>query len=594
MEERLQKLISRAGIASRRRAEELIVAGEVTVNGQRVTELGSKADPSKDVIVVRGRKLDSRPPEPLYFALYKPRGCVTTTDDPEGRPTVMDLLGRYRDKVYPVGRLDYHSEGLLLLTNDGDWANHILSAKSKIPKKYSVKVNGMLAGSQLEKFRKGIYLDDGRRTAPALIRMARVGPNPWYEITLTEGRNRQIRRMFQALGFQVEKIKRTEIGPLELGKMTVGEVRMLSPREVHWMLHPEDAPPKTTASRRSARGPREQRDARPMVRKTAAERIAAGEKLILRVHDQEEPPERRVTGPKLASKSASRTFGRGPARPPLRRPVGDVASGPGERGERRPAGRPVVGARGLRAAARGAGRSIGRALSGSRTARGSARGPVRLPLRRAAAPAAAQPSTAAAVRPPVRATPPENRVERKPLSRIVVGPKSIRPSAASGERRPSAGIVVGPKSNRPSGDRPPQRRSDDRGPSRPSDRGGFRPSDRGPSRPSDRGGFRPADRGPSRPSDRGGFRPGDREERRPAGGIVVGPKSTGPAGDRPPQRRSDDRGPSRPSDRGGFAPPTVPLHALAIAKSAGRPEASSSAPSHPGPAATAPAGPATP
>ncbi len=224
MQERLQKIISRAGIASRRKAEELITAGEVVVNGERVTELGSKADPAKDEIVISGKKIGERPPRLVYVALNKPRGCVTTTDDPEGRPTVMDMLGGLRERVYPVGRLDFHSEGLLLLTNDGEFANHILSAKSEIPKKYVVKVNGMLPGSHLEKFRRGLHLDDGK-TAPAKIRMAKAGPNPWYEVTLQEGRNRQIRRMFQALGFQVEKIKRTEIGALKLGKMKPAEMR---------------------------------------------------------------------------------------------------------------------------------------------------------------------------------------------------------------------------------------------------------------------------------------------------------------------------------------------------------------------------------
>ncbi len=321
MQERLQKILSRAGVASRRKAEDLIVAGEITVNGVRITELGSKADPNTDAIVISGRKLDSRPPGLVYLAVYKPRGYVTTTDDPEGRATVMDLLGRMPERVYPVGRLDYHSEGLLLLTNDGDFANHLLSAKSSAPKKYVVKINGMLAGSALEKFRKGIHLDDGR-TAPAKIRMAKAGPNPWYEVTLEEGRNRQIRRMFQALGFQVEKIKRIEIGALKLGKMKVGEVRPLTQREVHFLLHPEDAPPEQARRERAPRPVGPKRDDRPTVRRTAAERIESGEKIELRQHTEVEPPERaekpgtRKAGRPAVRKSSSRPgVGPRPSRP---------------------------------------------------------------------------------------------------------------------------------------------------------------------------------------------------------------------------------------------------------------------------------------
>jgi 23S rRNA pseudouridine2605 synthase len=230
MQERLQKIISRAGIASRRKAEELIQQGQVTVNGKIITELGSKADFSRDHIKVRGKLLTGRG-EPIYLALNKPRDCVSTTSDPEGRRTVLDLVGRYRAKVYPVGRLDYHSEGLLLLTNDGDFANHVLSAKTSIPKTYHVKVNGRPTPADFEKFRNGIRLD-GRLTAPAKIRLQKPGENPWYEVTLTEGRQNQIRRMFNSLGFLVEKLKRVRIGPLALGSLALGSFRELTPEEV--------------------------------------------------------------------------------------------------------------------------------------------------------------------------------------------------------------------------------------------------------------------------------------------------------------------------------------------------------------------------
>jgi 23S rRNA pseudouridine2605 synthase len=230
MQERLQKLLSRAGIASRRRAEELIQQGMVSVNGEMVTELGSKADPDQDKITVNGR-LVSQPTEFYYYMLNKPRGYISSTHDPEGRPIVLDLLGKEGRNVYPVGRLDYASEGLLLLTSDGDLANRILSAKSKMSKTYHVKVNGPLNNEAMERFRAGLYLD-GRKTAPAEIRLTKFSANPWYEVVLTEGRNRQIRRMFERFGLLVEKIQRTRVGPVYLGKLPSGKFRELTAKEI--------------------------------------------------------------------------------------------------------------------------------------------------------------------------------------------------------------------------------------------------------------------------------------------------------------------------------------------------------------------------
>jgi len=231
MQERLQKIISRAGIASRRKAEELIEQGQVRVNGEIITALGSKADLEHDQIRVGGKAVRSTQPHPLYLVLNKPRGIITSTRDPEGRPTVMELLGRYRSRVYPVGRLDYNSEGLLLLTNDGDFANQVLSAKSLVPKTYLVKVSGRPTAKDLEAFRSGIKLD-GRPTAPAQIREVKTGDNPWFEATLIEGRNNQIRRMFRKLGHRVEKLKRVKVGPLVLGSLPPGKCRPLTPREL--------------------------------------------------------------------------------------------------------------------------------------------------------------------------------------------------------------------------------------------------------------------------------------------------------------------------------------------------------------------------
>jgi len=235
--ERLQKIIAAAGIASRRKAEELITGGLVSVNGQIVTELGTKADRERDHIRVNGKLLHGAERH-VYLLMNKPKGYVTTLRDPEGRPTVMDLLRGAGARVYPVGRLDYSSEGLLLLTNDGELANRLMKAASHVPKTYMVKVAGNPTGEGLGRLREGISIpsDRGRRirTAPAKIRVIRESANPWYEVTLIEGKNRQIRRMFEEIGHHVEKIKRVRYGPLELDvhpgkfrKLTIEEVTKL-------------------------------------------------------------------------------------------------------------------------------------------------------------------------------------------------------------------------------------------------------------------------------------------------------------------------------------------------------------------------------
>jgi 23S rRNA pseudouridine2605 synthase len=232
--ERLQKLIAAAGLASRRKAEELITAGRVTVNGAIVTELGTKADPTTDKIAVDGKPLQSRE-QLLYLLLHKPKGYVTTASDPEGRPTVLDLMKAVSARVYPVGRLDYASEGLLLMTNDGALAQKLTKAGSHVEKTYLVKISGRPSDQDLARLRAGITieLDDGRRvkTSPAKIRLAEDAPNPWYEVVLIEGRNRQIRRMFDRIGHHVEKIKRTKLGPLTLD-VPPGRFRPLTTKEI--------------------------------------------------------------------------------------------------------------------------------------------------------------------------------------------------------------------------------------------------------------------------------------------------------------------------------------------------------------------------
>ncbi|MFN7922417.1 MAG: pseudouridine synthase [Bryobacteraceae bacterium] len=229
-EERLQKILARMGIASRRKAEDLILQGRVQVNGKTVVELGTKADPDNDDIRVLGQHVHA-PKQSVYLLLHKPKGCVTTTHDPEGRRTVMEFVKGLRIRVFPVGRLDYNSEGALLMTNDGDFANAILSAKSHVEKIYHVKVNGYLTQEQEEEFRTGVPLH-GKRTAPAGLHMIRRGSNPWYEVRLVEGRSNQIRIMFRYFDRLVEKLRRTQIGFLKLGPLKPGEVRPLSQHEV--------------------------------------------------------------------------------------------------------------------------------------------------------------------------------------------------------------------------------------------------------------------------------------------------------------------------------------------------------------------------
>ncbi|HSA92784.1 MAG TPA: pseudouridine synthase [Terriglobales bacterium] len=239
---RLQKIIAAAGVTSRRKAEELITQGRVQVNGKVVTELGAKADPEHDHVRVDGKLLRAAERH-VYLLLNKPRGYVTTARDPEGRPTVLDLVRGAGARVFPVGRLDYASEGLLLLTNDGELANLLTRAASHVPKTYLVKVGKKPGEEAVARLRSGIRIGgahdpvrSGRKlpaatTAPARVKLLHDAPNPWYEVTLIEGRNRQIRRMFEAIGHHVEKIRRVKYGPLELD-VPPGASRALTPAEV--------------------------------------------------------------------------------------------------------------------------------------------------------------------------------------------------------------------------------------------------------------------------------------------------------------------------------------------------------------------------
>ena len=271
MGERLQKLIAAAGVASRRHAEELIAAGEVTVNGEVVRVPGTKADPARDHIKVRGRLinplLEAR--EKTYVLLNKPRGYLTALSDPEGRPLVSELVPQSLGRLHPVGRLDFNTEGLLILTNDGELTNHVTSARNHVEKVYEVKVKGVPPEEQVGRLRRGVRLEDGVRTAPAEItKVGETKTNAWFEVTLREGRNQQIRRMFDLIGHSVIKLRRVRIGPITSEGLLIGQWRHLTPAEVKRLKGPARA----KSTKRTADGvPGASRGQRPP-RKAAGKR----------------------------------------------------------------------------------------------------------------------------------------------------------------------------------------------------------------------------------------------------------------------------------------------------------------------------------
>ena len=229
MQERLQKILAHAGVASRRKAEEMILQGRVSVNGSLVTELGAKADPEHDVIKADGKKIRI-PTRFVYVLLNKPKNVMSTSSDPQNRPTVMEYVAKLKERVYPVGRLDFASEGLIILTNDGDFTEHMTKA-GVIPKVYHVKLASNTEERDMDRLRRGIFLDN-ERLAPCEITLIKSGPKPWYEVTLHQGRNQQIRRMFQVMGSPVDKLRRVKIGALEDNKLHPGEWRFLTENEV--------------------------------------------------------------------------------------------------------------------------------------------------------------------------------------------------------------------------------------------------------------------------------------------------------------------------------------------------------------------------
>jgi 23S rRNA pseudouridine2605 synthase len=384
-EERLQKILAKAGIASRRKAEEFIVTGHVSVNGVTVTELGTKADLTVDEVKCDGQRLKA-PRHYVYFAFNKPKNVMTTVNDPERRETVMHFFKGLKERIYPVGRLDYASEGLLLLTNDGEFANLISSPSAHVPKTYLVKVNGILTAEQQETFRRGIPMH-GKRTAPAKLKVVRSTVNPWYEVTIAEGRQNQIRIMFKHFGFLVEKLRRIKIGFLDLEGLKGGAYRTLTREEVERfrrMLKMDgaeaDKAPEQTGRETSARAPaartvnspvqpfrsprppaRDIRRPRPTAKPSGNQRFAVQPPRGPRPNAQDSP-ESRPSGPPARSTRAPmppERGGRPPAqrfqgpRPPVR--TGERTGAPGQtRGFRqndrpsqssRPPGPPARGTR---------------------------------------------------------------------------------------------------------------------------------------------------------------------------------------------------------------------------------------------------------
>ena len=348
-QERLQKILAAAGIASRRTAEELITEGRVQVNGQVINTLGAKADPTRDHIRVDGKLLQGA--ERLrYYMLNKPKGYVTTVKDPEGRPTVMEFFAKSRERLYPIGRLDYLSEGLLLVTNDGELAHKLTQAARGVEKVYLVKVAGQPTEEELERLRAGVMIHrgkpgDGRvRTAPARIRQVRLGDNPWFEVVLIEGRNRELRKMFEEIGHFVEKIRRIGYGPLVLD-LEPGNMRELNEEELEVLrlaadgklpknkaaLHVEELEKQLPTVRPFAADERPRRPGR-LNFETRGPKRSFGDR-------PQRPYGERSEGRPAGRPYGERSEGRGPAG--QGRPYGDRPQRPyGERNEGRPAGRP--------------------------------------------------------------------------------------------------------------------------------------------------------------------------------------------------------------------------------------------------------------
>ena len=557
--ERLQKILAQAGIASRRHAEKLITDGRVQVNGKIVTELGSKADSNRDHIRVDGKLLQGS--ERLrYFVLNKPRGYVTTVSDPEHRPTVMEFFKKMNERLYPVGRLDYLSEGLLIVTNDGELANKLTKAASAVEKTYLVKVSGQPTEEQLETLRAGISIDRGKpgegrvRTSPARIRQVRVGENPWYEVVLIEGRNRELRKMFDEIGHFVEKIRRVGYGPLILDQEP-GNLREMDEQELKLLRLAADGKWKPKRIKSTAMLPKEAgrtydpaatktRPGKPFlpVRSRPAGAEGAGQGT-----SQDRPRSRdRGFTPRADDREPRRDTGRTFGRPPAggdRRPF---SKPPADRGEARSFAKPPVN--------RGAGGGFSKPPGN----RGAGSGFIKPPMNRGESRGFAKP-------------PADRGGDRRSFSRP--------PASGTGQRpfreRPATGGTDKPRFERPAfSSRPPSRPRPAAGGAGFEERKPFKPRGDRPA-----GGPRPADSPRptgSQGADRrfgpravkpatGGFG-GDRQRPPQGAGRSFSPKPEGRTGGKPsfPPRREGGgtafRGTTRPpaGGRAGFTSTGVP------------------------------------
>lgn len=252
---RLNKYLSENGIASRRNADKLIEEGEVKVNGKTVYEMGTKIDASKDAVVVKGKKIQVME-QKFYVAFHKPKNVLTTLTDPEGRPCVGEYFNKYPVRLFPVGRLDWESEGLLIMTNDGEFANKISHPKNKIPKTYLAKLDGKIHKGQLQKLRNGVSIEGGGRVSAKEIKhlsTKSTGKHDWISITIMEGKNRQIRKMFEKVGFSVLKLQRVAIGNLELGKIPRGDFKPLTAKDMEKIFTAYDEIKEKKISKREIR-----------------------------------------------------------------------------------------------------------------------------------------------------------------------------------------------------------------------------------------------------------------------------------------------------------------------------------------------------
>ena len=328
MEVRLQKVIAASGLASRRKSEQLIAQGRVTVNGQVIRELGTRVDPDQDHVKVDGRHLG--PVEPhAYVILNKPKGYVSSLSDPEGRPTIKDLLHGVHVRVFPVGRLDFDTEGALLLTNHGEMAQALLHPRYHVPKVYLVKVKGVLTDEEIRQLEEGVELEDGRTNPAVVKKIKKAAENSWIELTIHEGRTHQVKRMLEVIGHPVLKLKRIKFGPLMLGDLPSGEFRYLTDREANALrsvLKSVDSDASQSASEPSPSTKTRHRPERPLAlgppRAGRDRHVAEGPRI----------PSRPVRPERLVAPYRPRTGGQGQLR------AGQRVSGDTSSLSRRPAG----------------------------------------------------------------------------------------------------------------------------------------------------------------------------------------------------------------------------------------------------------------